>query len=119
MRIMFPMVTTLDELKQAKAVVEEERVKLKAPPVEVAGNDRNVSFKSFNAAVSASSGLRYFFHYISTNIFCVQCKFLVFHNIYAISFLRIHYNKLFVTIHPLQKVNYFTSAYIATHKLHH
>ena len=35
MRIMFPMVTTLDELKQAKAVVEEERVKLKAPPVEV------------------------------------------------------------------------------------
>lgn len=35
MRVMFPMVTTLAELTEAKAILEEERLKTNAPPVEV------------------------------------------------------------------------------------
>ena len=35
MRLMFPMVTTVDELREAKAIVEEERLKTNAPFIEV------------------------------------------------------------------------------------
>jgi phosphocarrier protein FPr len=34
-RIMFPMIATIDEIRQAKAMLEEERVRLDAAPIEV------------------------------------------------------------------------------------
>jgi phosphocarrier protein FPr len=33
--VMFPMVATIDEFRRAKAMLEEERLRLKAPPIEV------------------------------------------------------------------------------------